>query len=355
MRARFVLLALLLGALVPAFAEAPDYGRAPAPQFELGSHRAGESPAHRLSFSVSAGELETYRARVTYPDGFRFNGFDVVGAIGSQVGALTLDVDGDGAADRTIPLRSLTDGSAYADVIADGRFSAQLEPLLEHAVPGTFVLRLPFGGDANPDTLTVLFDARVTLVLSGGLLTNPAVAGPYLVTAQLTSVDPDTDGPDDGAGAAPARLAFELTVPIEAIGAVPFAALCVAKVAHGDGRKGEAGHWFRVRGRFSPGPASDGTDPRSEPVTVTFAGFQQEIPATALLARGRHRVVFSGAPPGVVRLELGKGHRFVVHAQGLDLGMLDPGEPVTFALQIGNDRGAIPLVLDLRGGRQCAP
>jgi hypothetical protein len=46
------------------------------------------------------------------------------------------------------------------------------------------------------------------------VLTNPDAGGSYTIRAELVSVDPDTDGPDDGLGSPPSRLAFSIDVSI---------------------------------------------------------------------------------------------------------------------------------------------
>ena len=45
-----------------------QFGVAPNPVLVLDSQEAGARPAHRLSFDVQSGELEVYRAVITYPD-----------------------------------------------------------------------------------------------------------------------------------------------------------------------------------------------------------------------------------------------------------------------------------------------
>src|SRR5262245_59696440 len=153
-----LLAALLIGPL-PALAF--QFGVAPNPVLALDSHEAGATPAHRLSFDVRSGELEVYRAAITYPDGFRFNGFDVLGPPNTPVGALLLDFNFDGVPDITIFLRSLSSASAYADVIVDGTFTPGLEPILGHSGRAEFTLVLPFGGDADRNTLVVPRSARI--------------------------------------------------------------------------------------------------------------------------------------------------------------------------------------------------
>jgi hypothetical protein len=333
--------------------------------FVLGSYRAGESPTQSLSFSLFRGELETYRARLTYPAGFRFNGFEALGPAPRDVGVIAFDLDADGAADLVVPLRSLGARLAYADVIPDGQFSPQLEPTLGHGAD-TLVLRLPFGGDANPATVVATFDARVTLTLAAGLLTNPDQPGDHVLTAELISVDPDTDGPDDGAGTPPQALAFEVSVPIQGRPLVPFDALCVHQVnarsagpsPHGGrhhrhvgpGKKRQApDDRFSIHGRFRLGAGSDGIALSEESVTVVFGPFQQEIPGAAFSARGGAVFRLEHPGPGITLLRLGPHGFFHVEARGVDLGGLDHRQPVPFVLLIGDDRGEVPLALDRHG------
>jgi hypothetical protein len=191
-----------------------EYGLAPHPELRLDATSAGASPTHHLSFQVSAGELETYRARITYPDAFRFNGFDILGPAHTLVGVYQLDLNFDGSPDVTVELRSFNRNTAYADVLADQAFSLDLEPTLTHTGGTDFLLHLPFGGDADTDTRVAPFSARVTLSLFHGLLTSPEARGDYAVKVRFTSVNPDTDGFNDGANAEPMTLAFELPVQI---------------------------------------------------------------------------------------------------------------------------------------------
>jgi hypothetical protein len=206
------LLALVL--LAPLPAPAFEFAVAQNAALTIDSDEAGASPAHRLSFDVHSGELEVYRVAITYPDAFRVIGFDALGPLHTPVGALLVDFDFDGVPDLSIPLRSLGPSGAYADVIPDGRFTPSLEPMLGRSGGSAFDLVLPFGGDADRTTLVAPRAARVSLVLFAGVLRSPAEGGEYTVGAVLTSVDPDTDGPDDGLGASPLTVAFTTTVSI---------------------------------------------------------------------------------------------------------------------------------------------
>jgi hypothetical protein len=159
---------------------------------------------YESSFEVAVGDPEIYRAVMTYPDEFAFNGFWVVGPDGTPVGTMSLDVTFDGQSEHTVLFRTLSDRSAYADVIEDGVFSPDFEPVFEQSGVSEFLLRLPYGGDGDPDTLAVPVAARVTLRLREEVMTiSPTGASSYQVSSTLTSVDPDTDNYDDGIGAAP--------------------------------------------------------------------------------------------------------------------------------------------------------
>ena len=351
-----VWLALAVLILVSATSLAFDYGRSPNPMLRFDSSQAGQSPAHRLSITVGMGELETYRAVVTYPDGFRFNGFNVLGPVNTPVGAYELDLNFDGTPERTVPLRSLTPHSAYADVIPDNRFNPDLEPVLTQVGRAGFVLLLPFGGDANPATRVAPFAARLSLVLFPGLLTNPDAGGVYTVSGALTSVDPDTDGADDGLGEPPLSVAVALDVRIEH---VPFTDFRI-DVANLKLQDGPYDH-FMVQGRYRLDAASDGVDLPNETVTVTFDTFSQRIPGR-LFSPTVDGFQFTDKGPGIKQLKLGTDGRFQIDARDLVLESVDLSRPVAFVLQVGDDRGETTISFDRHGhcgpepgARRCTP
>ena len=246
---------------------------------QLSSQRAGRSAAHRLTFDVQAGAPEIHRAVVTYPDGFRFNGFHVVGPVGSTVGAYELDLNFDGVAERTLNLKSLGPDIAFIDLIADGAFSPGAEPVIRGGAGSTLELRLPFGGDANSNTVVVPFAARITLLLVAGLIVNPPAGGLYDVTAEFTTVDPDTDEESDGAGATPGVSRVTLPVRIDGPSIETFAHLVVGKF---DLRRDAHGRYrFTIHGRFVPGPSSDGVNVAAENTTVALDWFRQTVPGSA--------------------------------------------------------------------------
>lgn len=190
------------------------YGTDLNPSLILSSAQAGKTPSHRLDFSITAGGLETYTADLSYPPAFAFMGFAAAGPSGSEVGLLGLDYDADGRIDVSYSLRSSGPSNAYLDVIPDRRYSPAWEPSLRIDAANTISLQLPYGGDANPDTLSAPRAARVSLLLAAGLLRNPAQPGSYSISGRFVSVDPDTDGYNDRSGDAPQTIELSLTVTI---------------------------------------------------------------------------------------------------------------------------------------------
>lgn len=331
-------MALALVALSPAALTA-GFGDAADPTLHLSSNQGGARPAHRITLNLQRGDLELYRATLTYPSGFRFAGFEVPGA---PVGRYEVDADLDGTPDRVLVLQALSRDTAYADLLADGRFDPDVDPRLQFAGGASFDLQLPLGGDARSDTLVVPFGARVSLVLYAGPLANPAFGGRYTIAAEVASVDPDTDGPDDGEGAGPITRQFALEAAIDGPAIAPFAALAVHEFLLLRG--GASRDHFLVQGRFQAGPASDGFRLTNETVTLAFDGFSQTVPGSAF--RGRGSVyVFTGRVPGIVvlQLHLDTG-RFIAVASRLTLG-LESHQPVRFTLRIGNDHGETTAVV----------
>jgi hypothetical protein len=325
---------------VMAVAAAPA-GRRQLPQQDsflaLSSYASGASAAHRLSFLVTAGDPEIYSATVSYGEGFRLAGFRTQGPAGSPIGTYELDFDFDGAADRVMPIHSVSNDLAYIDVIADGRFAPDLEPSLHGDADATLRLRMPFGGDANSATYVSPFGARIALSLQAGIIVNPPLGGAYPVLARMTTVDPDTDGPDDGFGGAPETTRVAATVTIEGPMLVPFHRLTIDEFDLRDRRPRH--DRFDARGRFVVGAGSDGVDLQHDSVTITFSSFSQTIPASAFKRTGHSRVYHGHGPgPGVHRFELRSDGRFEVDVRRLTL--INVGPRPLFELSVGNDFGS---------------
>lgn len=329
-----------------SFASAFDYGVMPDPMLELDTYQPGQSPEHRLIFDVFAGELETYRAVIRYPEGFRFDGFDALGPVNTPVGAYELDFTFDGVPELTVALRSLSPDGAYADVIADEAFTPDYEPALGQVGDAEFHLRLPFGGDADPQTVVAAFGTRINLVLFAGALVNPETGGEYTVSAELISVDPDNDSADDGLGAPPQSLAFEFPVTIAGPSSTPFAQFTIDKADLK--RQSRRGDRFMVHGRYTLGPASDGLDLMVDTVTVLFDAFSQDIPGHQFqLTEDGYQ--FKSKTAGVKQLKLFADGRFQADARSLNLDDLDVSQPVFFALHLGDDHGEAVIPFDRNG------
>lgn len=191
------------------------YGVDKNPTLELDPPTAGASAEQRLSFDVTVGELETFRAEIVYPPGFGFAGFLSLGPQDTPVGSYGFDADGDGNPETAVPLRALKHDTAYADATLNGRFEHGRDPIVEVAGDPILTATLPLGGDGDPNTLTARSPARRVVVLFAGLFSNPPEAGEATLGGCFTSVDPDTDGADDGMGEPAQGFCEEFAVEIE--------------------------------------------------------------------------------------------------------------------------------------------
>ena len=365
------LYSIIFCGLLVQTAVAFEYGSSPNATIDFDSNLAGNSPTHRFSVDVVKDELETYRLELRYPDDFRFNGFDVLGPPGTPVGSYTIDIDFDGTPDQTVTLFSLNRREAYVDVLPDGQFSSNSEPILENTGGSRFLLRLPFGGDASHDTLFAPFDTRLSFVLQSGLLTNPDKGGVYTVEAKFTSVDPDTDDADDGRGFSPQSFSESHEVSIVH---APLPDFTIRKAQY-KLKKGPHDR-FKVFGRFHS--ANQSIDLTNETVTVAFATFSQRIPGRYFVPseeddeeleqnddEGDDHVAgvqFRDKGPGVTRLNLSDDGRFRIEARNVVLKSIEPHQPVNFVLQFGDQRGEMAITFDRSGHcrrerhhRRCTP
>lgn len=317
----------------------------PNPSISLTTQAAGASAGHAVSFRVDAGDLEIYRASVVYAAGFRVRGFHPVGPIGSTVGSFELDFDGNGTADRVLPLRSVSATVAYVDIIEDGRFSPDLEPAVA-LFGNTLDVRLPAGGDANVATRVAPFGCRVALRLLPEIIVNPALGGDYAIVARLTSVDPDTDGADDGAGSPPDMVRAAFPIHIDGPTLVPFTKLRVDRL---DLKLAGANRdRLTISGRYLLGANSDGINRRKDDVRIAFASFSQTIPARAFTGSGPIREYKDrDGGPGVERMKL-TADSFDIDVRGLHL--IVPAKLQTFSLVIGNDVGSAVVAVPVTPG-----
>ncbi len=187
-----------------------SYGPPTNVSFQLSSYNPGDDAKLTLTFDIKEGDLETHKAVITYPGQFTFNGFLALGPAGTQIGSYDVDFDFDGTSDFTIPVFAIDNNTAYADRdIFDGSFDTSVDSTMVYSNTGgnhVFTTTLPFGGDGFPSTITGPFSERLVAVMNSGIITNPAIPGTYNISATFTSVDPDTDGADDGVGDTPLTL-----------------------------------------------------------------------------------------------------------------------------------------------------
>lgn len=178
------------------------YGQPPFYGFGVAFSAAGLSTAQRAFFDVVADTLETYRAVITYPSAFGFNGFLALGPPETQIGAYGVDFDRDGTVDLALPLRALSADTAYADGDGSGGLTAS-DPVLQHTGSHVFTTTLPRGGDGLARVKLGRVAMGASVALYAGIITNPTTPATYQVTGSFTSVDPDSGDADDGQNQAP--------------------------------------------------------------------------------------------------------------------------------------------------------
>lgn len=183
---------------------------------------AGLTSAHRLVFTTTIGDLQTFSGAGTYSPGFVFHGFTALGPAGTRIGLYQFDWGANGDVNVALPLRALDGDTAYVDINLDGQATV-VDPTIQHVPnvpsPGahTFQLSLPAGGDMAPLLARVFRVARIEAVLNAGILTNPALPGSYTIGGTFTSIDPDTGDATDGTGQSP----MSLNVPPSQIAITP--------------------------------------------------------------------------------------------------------------------------------------
>lgn len=194
-----------------------SYSRPSSTLFTLSTYDNVSAAEHVLTFDIQEGDLETYAVELIYPSHFIFEGLLAIGTSGTEIGNINVDFDFDDITDFTIPIYSLDNNKAYVDINLDGRFDSVTDPVLVHSIDNNdhvFSITLPFGGDGDPDTVTGPFNEMISIVMKDGFLVNPQTAGNYIIKAEFTSVDPDTDGADDGSGDPPLTMLLEEQVTI---------------------------------------------------------------------------------------------------------------------------------------------
>lgn len=137
-----------------------------------------------------------------------------------KIGELFVDLDFDGEPEFTRDVRAKNDFLAYFDTDQNGVYDPEEDRTLAYSRDAE---SRPIVTLTNPafrlDHLTEEVSVRATIVLDSGLFANPPVSGTYRYLGTLTSVDPDTGGPDDGSGTAPLTREFSKEVVLQSPGA----------------------------------------------------------------------------------------------------------------------------------------
>ena len=187
--------------------------------YRLSNYKRNALAVHRISFINKAGNLETYRAVLKIPVAYRFLGFtSATRPAGKKIGQLTFDWKPYGSTDHVIPIYSLGKKRAYADIGKNGAFTAGREPIIRYQKAGSkhkIIVVFPLGGDNNAATLTGFGPMKISFQLNKGVFRNPRLPRKYKSIGVFTSVDPDTDGPNNHAGTAPTTKRFPKTVTIK--------------------------------------------------------------------------------------------------------------------------------------------
>jgi len=316
-------------------AELPEF------TFTRASDKVGDSPEQKLSIDISAGSPQIYQVAVDYPAEFRFRGFNAIGPEGSEIGALTVDANGDGSADLTTPLKSLGAYRAYADQNGDGRFSPGFESVVEYRPGSDFLVTLPFGGDSDPTSNISSFSGKLGLTLKAGLIVNPPNADSYTIHVDVTPVDPDTGGPSNNGGSAP--LAEQAAIQSD-IGIKPFSQFLASQV-----RIKKQGAVILLKGHYDLAADSNGVDFAQEAVTVSFGPFQETIAAGKFVSKGSKYIYRNHDADGIRVMRFIKGKKFELEIHRAELTSFPLSTPVNLSIRLGDDRGEQTLSLNAKG------
>lgn len=341
----------------------PTYALPPDAYFALGSYQAGAETSYQIGLGVVPDSLETFSGTVTVPPEFAFAGFG-----SGPVGTLAIDFDNDGAAEAAVSLIGMGDDLAFADLDFNGLQFPGVEPTVSHAGTHVFTLSVPAGGDRSVQTVASTVPVGITLTLLPGVLQNPATPGAYLIEADFTSVDPDTDGADDAAGSPPLQLAADVTVQI-GTGPCPAepAPGCNATFARGSVALNADKDSLRIKAKKGvtlPGFFGDPTDATSH-ATCIYDGsgaLLLELPVAAggagtngkpLWKLRKEKATYkdkAGTAGGVVKVGQRSGRKgagFDVSARGANLAL--PALPVAPPLTVQHrtlDGGCGEIVFD---------
>ena len=164
---------------------------------------SGEATTFALGLNAVKDTAQLYAATL-FLEGFTFT----LPTAEQPAGSLEVSVGGMTSA---FPLRVLDTSTLWADLNGNGTFELG-EPTIQLRKGSVIMfVTVPFGGDGDPTVHDVKVDGRVTV--RGAFLT-PVTPGLQPLRAILTTVDPDTGGPDDGQGIAPRVMVIDRAVEV---------------------------------------------------------------------------------------------------------------------------------------------
>jgi hypothetical protein len=164
---------------------------------------SGDATTFALGLNAVKGTAQLYSATL-FLAGFTFE----LPALEQPAGSLEVSINGMTSA---FPLRVLDTSTLWVDVNGNGIFDGG-EPTIRLRKGSVIMfVSVPFGGDGDPTVHDVQADGRLTL---RGAFLIPVTPGLQPLRAILTTVDPDTGGPDDGHGIAPRVMVIDRAVEI---------------------------------------------------------------------------------------------------------------------------------------------
>jgi hypothetical protein len=104
---------------------------------------------------------------------------------------------------------------------------------------------------------------------------------------------------------------------------------------------------FNVEATFTPGAASNGINPVTEPVTLQVDAFSTTIPASSFTQDKKGQFVFTGTLNGVklkVQIVPSRGRGYTLQAKGKGGDLSGTVTPVSVELTIGDDTGQTTAV-----------
>jgi hypothetical protein len=164
---------------------------------------SGEPATFALGLNAVKGTAQLYSATL-FLEGFTFE----LPAVQQPAGSLEVS---NGVMTMAFVLRVLDASTLWVDLNNNGKYEGG-EPTIQLRKGSVIMfVTVPFGGDGDPKIHDVQADGRVTV--RGSFLT-PVSPGMQALRAILTTVDPDTGGPDDNAGVAPRVMVIDRLVEI---------------------------------------------------------------------------------------------------------------------------------------------